>query len=175
MFSWKLLYFTLGRESNVSQRLLPQQLSQPRAAGTEAAKLDAIMLLPAVAWVSWWWLTEDPASQTVIIALYAIHQALIQHFLHTRQGRRHDCLVIFSLTKQATIWGASHLHLIWEAALKFVFSAASKKAKFSNAWPHFPKAGRIILTSPTPHINVHYRFPFSSKLISCAPLVDKLC
>lgn len=124
-------------------------------AGTEEAMLEAIMLLPAVAWVSRWLLTEDPGSQTVIIAPYAIDQALLKHLLHRRQWKT----TLLSLTNETIIWGPSHVYLFWEAALKFVFHTALKKSNIfkwltCNYWRPSKMRGNYFNLPPPPRMYI---------------------
>lgn len=149
MFSWNLPHFTLVRKSKASQWLLPEQLSKPVAAGREGAMLEAIMLLPAVARVSWWLLTEDPASQTVAVALYAIYPSSAKA-LPTLEAVE-DCTTSCSFSAQQNKPNkplSQTLHICTSSErLHFVFCAAFKKAKFSSGWlatTDPPKRGGII-------------------------------
>lgn len=156
--------FTLVRESKASQWCLPEHLSQPPAAGTEEAMLEAIMLLPAVAWVSWWLLTEDPGSQTVITAPYAIDQALLKHLLHRRQWK----ITLLSLANQTVIWGPSHLYLFWEGALS-LFSMLLFQVADLQLLQTLQNEGELFEPPSSPlYVYIHYGFLFCFKLIHCA-------
>lgn len=181
MFSWNLPHFTLVRKSKASQWLLPEQLSKPVAAGREGAMLEAIMLLPAVARVSWWRLTEDPASQTVALALYAIYSSSAKA-LPTLEAVE-DCTTSCSFSAQQNKPNkplSQTLHICTSSErLHFVFCAAFKKAKFSSGWlattTDPPKRGGIIWTSSPTIYKYSLLLPVLFQVDSPCFLVDKLC
>lgn len=127
----KLPHFTLVRKSKASHWLLPEQLSKPVAAGREGAILEAIMLLPAVAWVGWWLLTEDPASQTVAIAPYAIYpssaKALPAH--KAVEECTNACSFLAQQNKPNKPLSLTLQLCTSSERLHFVFCAALKKTK----------------------------------------------
>lgn len=158
----KLPHFTLLRKSKASQWLLPEQLPKPAAGGREGAMFEAILLLPAVAWVSWWLLTEDPASQTVAIAPYAIHPSSVKALPAHEAVENCSTACSFSAQQNKSNKPSSLTLQICTSPerLHFVFCAAFKKAKFSSGW-------LATSTDPphSPHINIPYCFPFYFKLI----------
>lgn len=150
MLSWNLPLVTLVRKSKARLWLLPEQLSEPVAAGREGAMLEAIMLLPAVAWVSWWLLTEDPASQTVATAPYAIYPSSAKA-LPAHEAVQ-DCTTVCSFLAPQNKPNKSLSQTLQICTsperLCFVFCAAFKKAKFLSVWlattTDPPKQGWII-------------------------------
>lgn len=121
---FKLAHFTLVRKSKACQWLLPEQLSKPVASGREGAMLEAIMLLPAVAWVSWWLPTRIQLPKQLLLLRMPSTQLGWSTSCTRSSARLHYCALLFSSTKHAKptiISHSSDLHLIWEAALCFLW------------------------------------------------------
>lgn len=168
----KLPHFTLLRKSNASQWLLSEQLPKPAAGGREGAMLEAIMLLPAVAWVSWWLLTEDPASQIVAIAPYAIHPSSVKALPAHEAVENCTTACSFSAQQNKANKPSSLTLQICTSPerLHFVFCAAFKKAKFFK-W--------LTCNFYRPSSLTTYKYslllPVLFQVDSPCVLVDKLC